>query len=368
MAVRLCIPSQETSHMRALTLLALLALPGLMPPASPAAPAPDPEPSPAAGAPVAIDRYLPDDSHFVLNVDVKAILGSTLFTRHFKKDVEGLLARPDVARVLQEAGVNALRDIDQLVVSTGKSCFPEEVRQQGAVLLVRGRFNEAKVRAALAARGKTISIGKAKVYVLVESGPGFSAHVAVLDRNTLMLAPTRALLSEGLDKAANKRKTKLAVKELATALKRFKPGQAVQCAGVEEMVIGGSVSSTSDASGKTTTTVKQVKLGESGFKAIHLGVTVKDKVKGTMTFTLKDATGLVKMLDLFKDYQKKVTDGLNDKAQRDLALAPLVKAYRSATIKAVKDRITFELEADAETIKAFVKMSGLARMLGPGGP
>src|SRR4051812_38681330 len=82
-----------------------------------AAPSPaDSDPEPGAGPLPALDRFLPDDAHFVLSIDVKGILASPLFTKQLDKDAKTLLAIPAVDKVLKSAGLNPLKDIDRIVV------------------------------------------------------------------------------------------------------------------------------------------------------------------------------------------------------------------------------------------------------------
>jgi hypothetical protein len=338
--------------MRTLTLLAVLALPL----AAPAAPAPDTDPEPTSAAP-ALDRFLPDDSHFVLSIDVKAAVSSPLLSKHLKKDAQTLLATPAVAQVLKDAGVDPLKDVDRLVMSMGNSCFPASRSDQGPVLLAVGRFNENKLRAVLADKGKTVEVGKAKVYEVQALGPG-KGYVAVLGRNAVLLAPNQALIAEALDKAANKRKTRLTSKELAAALKNFKKDHAVQMVGLEEMVVGSMVSSTSDGTGKTVTTVKHTRLGEGGFKRIDLAVAVKDGLKGTLTLGVKDRMALAKMEALVKATHQQMVEAATKVAQAEPKFAPAAAAVRKVKLSTKGDGITIAAEADAEAVKSLLLAIG----------
>src|SRR5262245_23171405 len=68
-------------------------------------------PAPAAE----LDKYLLDDTDFVLSMNVKQVLSSPAFTKHYQKQVEELLKMEPVQRVLKDSGFDPLKDVDRLM-------------------------------------------------------------------------------------------------------------------------------------------------------------------------------------------------------------------------------------------------------------
>src|SRR5262249_35733260 len=150
----------------------------------------------------AIDKHLPDDTDFLVVVNVKEITRSKLFTKHLQGDVEKLLGRAEVRPYLKDAGIDVLKDVEQVLVCMGKSCYSKSPRsgEDGPVVLFQGRFDKAKVDAQLAKLAKdgkgmqAVEHKKAKFYRL--GGPDGGPYVAALDKNTLLLCGSKEQVVE----------------------------------------------------------------------------------------------------------------------------------------------------------------------------
>src|SRR5262249_29905054 len=94
---------------------------------------------------------------------------------------------------------------------------------------------------------------------------------------------------------------------------------------------------------------------------IHLAVTVKDGLKGTLTFNVKDRMALAKMEEMVKATHKMMVEGGTKAAQQEPKLAPGIAAIRKAKISTKGDGITIAAEADAEAIKSLVLALGVAK-------
>src|SRR5262249_13036406 len=127
-----------------------------------------------------------------------------------------------------------------------------------------------------------IEAGGTKVYQIKDTG-----YAALLDKNTLALAQRKEQALELVAKAAGKKKTKLALKEMAAALKTLKADVALQAVALESTVSGTSMSITDDGMGKRETKVKFSTLGEEGFKGVRVTGTVDKAAKLTVVLTPK---------------------------------------------------------------------------------
>jgi hypothetical protein len=105
--------------MRRHTLIPALAL-GLLLASTPRLPAP-PLPPATGSSGHSVERHLLDDTDLLVVVNVKEIVKSRFFTKSVLADVEKLLGRDEVKPYLKEAGIDLLKDVEQVIVSMGKS-------------------------------------------------------------------------------------------------------------------------------------------------------------------------------------------------------------------------------------------------------
>jgi hypothetical protein len=331
--------------------------------------APLPKPSPSLPK---LDKYLLDDTDFVLVVNVKGIQTTPLYTKHFKKDLEGLLAKEEVKTVLAGVGLKPLQDVERVVFFIGRSCHAKEGERPGSdtgpLILVQGKFDGAKLHAKLAKlaeakpdRLKVHSEGGAKIYELVRPRDvdfrnpfaGMTGFAALLDRNSILMSGKKEAIVEALAKAAGKKKTALKVKGLAAGLKTLKPESAVQAVGAGEMIVSSSYSSVKGG-GKDSFKVTHHTLAESGFTKMEILVNAKEEFQGKVVLTLKNKGELKKL-------EKKFTDGLNQvrtEGRREIArmpqLAPLLTFLDNVTIKTGDGTLILEGNGGAPVIKAMV--------------
>jgi hypothetical protein len=327
--------------------------------ACPALAAPSPVATPAPFG--HLDRYLPDDTDFVLLLNVKPVVTSPLFTKHLKKQVDTWLAHPLAKPWLKDLGVDPLKDVDRLIVANARSCYGDKPgSSEGPLVLIVGRFDPAKVHAALdkAARAGAGGVhahksGKEKIYEFKGSGPSGSGFAAVLDRNTFLVAQRKDQVVEALAKSAGKKKTALKYRAIPAALKTFKPDVAVQAVGLGEMALG--VAPPPPAGMPAAATVHT--LGEVGIKELRVTVRVKDDIKATVVLTAKaDAEG--------KKLFQNITNGLNlikpaIKVQADTnkEFAPFVKVVDSITSKTAGRTMTLEGVVTSEAIQGFIELA-----------
>src|SRR5262249_18569487 len=150
------------------------------------------------------------------------------------------------------------------------SCFPEDAGKggrggTGPVVVLQGRFDAAKIQAALEkmlkelkTSLKTHAHGDGKI--LEVSLPGEAVFGAVLDKGHLAVAMKKDHLEALLDKASGKKKTALKSKALAEMFAKIKADQSVAVAATGDMVTSMSVRS--DSTGKVE--YKLYTLSETG--------------------------------------------------------------------------------------------------------
>jgi hypothetical protein len=324
-------------------------------------------PTPKTGGTLNIEKYLLDDADGVLVINLKQILASPAYTKGVKKQLEDVLARPEPQAYLKDIGFDPLKDIDRVVVCTGKSCWRSEAgggkggprEEEGPYFLFQGKFDAAKMKAKMAALAKEVmpkvaisDEGGHKIYRIDPRGNGpFAAQV---DATTVVLAGKRAHVVEALAKAAGKKKTKFASKEVPVLLKKLKPDVAIQGFALETFVTGGRATSTDDGMGKRTFKYEQTTLGGDGFKDAVLTIAVKDTLSGSVVLTVKDKARFKKLSDELNQGLDRARKSVRREAESDAKLMPLVRFLDGMTIKSAGQTITMTGKADIEAIQAFI--------------
>lgn len=351
--------------MRRLTLLPALAL-GVIALAGSRLPAP-PLPPGTASTGHAIEKHLLDDTDLLVIVSVKDLVKSKFFTRHVQADVEKLLARPEVKPYLKDVGIDLLKDVDQVVVCLGKSCFPDKGPQggeDGPVILIQGRFDKAKIDAklaGLAADGKGVKAvehNKAKFYRLTFGSPRDDGPlVAVLDKNTLLVCGGKEQVVEQMSRVAGKSKPKLKYPAVAAFLKaRAKAPNAVDVIALESMVTG--LESRGGPGGARARTHRT--LGDEGFKQFTVAVKIGEDARGTLRMDVKKAEevdGKLQEGQKFLAEMKRELDGVPPNAGIDAdTVAKMRELIAGIKLKSDKGAVVYEATGTGQQFASILKM------------
>jgi hypothetical protein len=302
---------QRQVLLRALALGALL-LSGSRLPAPPLPPA-------TGSAGHSVERHLLDDTDLLVVVNVKEIAKSAFFTKHVKADLEKLLGRDEIKPFLKDAGIDPLKDVDQILVCMGKSCFadaPGGQGEDGPVLVLQGTFDKARIDRQLAklaegGRGvKAVEHNKAKFHRLGGDG---GPYVAALDKTALLICGSKAQVTEQLGRVAGKSKVKLKYPAIAAFLKeRAKSPAAVDAVALESMVVGLAANRGPAPGGGAGAKREHLALGDVGFKQFTVQVKVKDDARGALRMDVKKAAELDTKVKQGQEIVAKMKQGLNN--------------------------------------------------------
>lgn len=132
---------------------------------------------------------LPADTRFVIGVDVKRFTASPFYQKYSKNRPH---SQPEALKELEDkTGLNPERDVDRVVI-TGRPGGEKE----GAVALVQGHFDRAKLSRAIETEKKKDVTWKAfqgtTVYLFGEGAKG-SGAVAFIDDDTLVVGSQAAV-------------------------------------------------------------------------------------------------------------------------------------------------------------------------------
>jgi hypothetical protein len=315
-------------------------------------------------------KYLLDDAHLVVTVNVQKALASPAYQKHYQAQVETLLKADLAQAVIKDLGFDPLKDIDRITLVAGLSCYRDEPQmengqvvgfdsQAGPYFIVQGRFDAAKLDAKvkqLVPGLKVHEVGAAKLY---ELSPkllgGMPLFAAVVDAKTVVIARFKEQVTVALDKAAGKKKTTITDKVLAGLLTKLDTDQVVAAAASGEMIAGTHTTVTNN-NGQVVATVKRHALKEEGIDGVLASLRVADDIKGQVTLTVNDADkakNMAQMIDAgvqmgiaqIKRLIEAPNQGIEPKH-----LAPWLNVMQSVTVKAQDNQIVLEGKAGGDIV------------------
>jgi hypothetical protein len=306
------------------------------------------------------DKYLLDDVDGVLVINVKQIMETPAYKKGFHKQLSDLLARPEVAPYLKDAGVDPLKDVERVVLCMGRSCFQTEVVgrpvDDGPFLLFHGKFDVAKVKAKLAALVKqhpdvvseSDGPGAEKIYRI---GPQHGPYVALLDKNTAVLAGMKSHVVDALNKSSGKKTTKFTHKDVPNLLKKLKSDVAIQGFALEQMVVNTRYERADNGMGKGVLKTKLVTLGDNGFKEATLSVTIKDEAIGSCIWHIKDKAKAAKFTAEFTQGLEEAGKFIREQAGSMPRFGPLSRFLDAIALKNTAATFTIEGKADPDVVR-----------------
>jgi len=317
-------------------------------------------------------KYLIDDAHLVVTVNVQKALASPAYMKHYQPQVEALLKADMVQAVIKDLGFDPLKDIDRITLVMGLSCYRDDAQmengqivgfdsQAGPYFIVQGRFDAAKLEAKvkqLLPDLKVHEIGANKVLELNSKLlGGMPMFAAVVDPKTVVIARFKEQVAVALDKAAGKKKTTLTDKVLAGLLAKLDADQVVAAAASGDMIGGSSTTVANNVATVKHRTLKE----ETGVESVLAVLRVADDLKGEVTITVNDGdqaknmaqtieTGVQSGIDQIKRLIESPNQGIQPKH-----MAPWLNVLKTVTVKARDNQIVLQGQASAETAANLVQ-------------
>jgi hypothetical protein len=321
-------------------------------------------PAPPKQAPAKFEKYLLDDTDFLLTFNVKELAKSPLFVKHYRKKLQDSLGEGTPRLLTKDLGIDPLKDVDTVTVLVGRSCYGTDAKQDGPVFLLRGRFDRAKILAGLdKIDGKAWAYKEpgGPIYKLQFARPGPSLFVAVLDAHTIILSPRKQHVLDALAKAAGKKTTRFAHKEVPARLKQLRPDVAVQAFGLGSMVLNSSTTTVSQ-NGQTVTKTAHHTLLDTGVRELELRIAVKDDIQVRLLLTAKDND----QLKVLSESSRKGLDSMKEFAKAQAGgqpkFAAVARLLDNISLRAADGAVILESKITAEMIQALFEFTGAMRM------
>jgi hypothetical protein len=234
-----------------------------------------------------LDRYLPADSQIVINVNVRQLLDSELVkTQALEMLREALKSVDQAEEILKDLGFDPFKDLDRVVIAA-----PGDKEPDRGLLIVRGRFDPAKIKAKAEDVAKThdeilrivkIPDGKGGNLTVWQVSPPETPtplFVSLADGNTLVASAGKDYVVDALRKFGRKEPVSLKDKEFEGLLKTLDDKQSLSFAAVSaaigKSVLAGAGGQAGDALTKIT--------------ALGGGVTLSEDIKVEIVVSAKNA-------------------------------------------------------------------------------
>lgn len=255
---------------------------------------------PTTGVAVEVDKYLPEDTEFVVNFNVRQVLDSRL-VKSIGLDLarEALKSIDDVNDVLKDLGFDPFKDLDRIVLAS-----PGGTDKDRGLMIVHGTYDlakfKAKAEAVIKDQGDVLKIhkvadglgGQHLIYEVNIPDQDLPLFVALASKSTLLASPGKDYVVEGLKRGKGQAVAALKNKDFQALLEKMDSTQSLSLA-----VVGSALNKTDFLLGLAKDLLESV-------DAIGGGITVDEDVK-------LELVGSLKTIGDAREAQKQIKNGVN---------------------------------------------------------
>lgn len=301
--------------------------------------------APASAAEV--DKLLPADTEFVVNINIRQVLGSELLKKFgLDKAKEALKNEGPVSEVLQSLGFDPFKDLDRLTIAS-----PGGAEQDRGLIIIRGTFDTEKFNARAAevqkANADALKLhkvadgsgGQHLVYEAMIPDQPVSIFVAIAGKDVILASPGKDYVVDGLKRMTGKAAAGLRNKDMQTLLEKMDEKQSLSIAG-----LGSALAKSGNLPDNAKDMLEKL-------EAIGGGLTVTDEVKLEIVLAAKTP-------EAAKEIDKTVGDGLNQAlglvalfAGQKKELAPAIDVLKTVRSTAKGKLVTIKGQVTADIIE-----------------
>jgi hypothetical protein len=282
------------------------------------------------------EQYFPNDTQAVVTINIKQILDSAAVKPNLGKLQTAMKGVDGLEKTLASLGFDPMKDLDSVTVAGAGAEDPEN-----ALIIVRGKFDAAKFKAAAdveAKKEKGLKAIKAGDYTLYEvdaQGQPQPAFVGLVDGSTIVASPRKEGVIAAFDVKAGKKKTAVK-KELQALLAKNDAKHSITIA-----ALGSALGS-------------MVPFGDK-VETIHGGINLADDIQTNIVVLTKDADsakGLSALIGESLEQGKNIAQFLG---QSNKQLAPVAELLNNLKVSEKGTTVTLKGEVSKETIEKLKK-------------
>jgi hypothetical protein len=310
------------------------------------------------------DKYLLDDTDAVVTLNVRQLIDTPLFKKHYQGNLQKLLTgSKDMQQALKDLGIDPFKNVDRILAVHGENSHrldakPDGPGKSGLFLVVRGKFETAKLHAAAGKFAKEFpdllkveKTATGPIYRLALDEP---FYLAVPDATAIVGSFFKDQVQQALDKGQGKAKSELKFKDVQTLIAKVDAKQSVWLVATGRMAHSFDTVDKVVNGKKVPTTVKDT-LASAGVETIVGGLTVGDSIASTMTLTTKDNDTAKKVADFI---QMDLNQGVEKAAKASLEakyLEPLRVFLLAMQIKPEGKVVNVQSDVSAKEIADALK-------------
>jgi hypothetical protein len=299
-----------------------------------------------------LDKLLPEDTEFILTINVQQILDSALVKKLPVEMVKAMIKdNNEVTKILDDLGFDPFKDIETVIVAS-----PGGQEADRFLGIVKGKFDEKKFKAKAKETAKenkdVIKIievpdglgGKYEVYEFTPPDAGDQTfYISIADSKTILASGGKDYVVNALDQLKRGKAPTLKSKQMAEVLKRVDGKQSVWTA-----VVGSALEKTQI---KDVDEAKEIleKLADAS-----IGITIDKGIKLELGVTGKDAKAAKELDDKISDA---VTQGqtLALLLIKDKELKPLLDIIKSIKTSLKDKTVTIKTEIGADILDPLIE-------------
>ncbi len=162
-------------------------------------------------------KFLPDNTEMAFAFNVKSVLNSALYQKHFKEEIDKRIKEnSQLQKVMESLGFDPLKDITDFTMTFNKFNVkgPGQPPDVDAFVVVKGAFNVEKMTGALGAliaaanqgdRVSTSAYGNYTVYEVKDSNSGRSFFATIFDKETVLGSTVKEQVTEAIERGLGKK-------------------------------------------------------------------------------------------------------------------------------------------------------------------
>jgi hypothetical protein len=230
-----------------------------------------------------VDPNLPEDTEFIVNLNVRQLLDSDLVKKHvLEMAQEALRGNDQVQDILKDLGFDPFKDLDRIVIAS-----PGGTEKDRGLAIVHGRFDVAKFKAKAEEVAKDQSEhlkihkilgGKQLLYEVNHPNRDEPFFVALSGGDTLLASPGKDYVIDALKKSKDPTKPILKNKKFQALLDKMDARQSLSLAAVTNPDLKKVIDK---APGDIKGMIEKI-------QALGGGLTISDEVKLELIVTTKD--------------------------------------------------------------------------------
>lgn len=275
------------------------------------------------------DKLLPADTDTVAIVNLRQILDSDIIKKYALEQIKQALDGQDAKKILEDLGLNPLKDVEKLVVGSVETQFKKGAEPK-FLIIVHGKFDAEKLYKTAEAEskkdGSKLSLVKDGDTVMFKFEPGSGqgpVYGTVVNEKTVIAASDKSLITTAL-KTSDASKPAAIKKELAALITKLDDKASVSVASLlkgkldeVKLPAGGGVPINLNGLQKAIPSIETVaatiKIGTDVVVDVTLGMKDEDAagdMRNALDDLFKDLKPLVQGLGEFEPRAKPLADVL----------------------------------------------------------